>query len=145
MIPDNLSPVVAKADGVAPRFTDAFVEYAQSRGFVIDPARVRSPQDKPRVERAVPYVRGSFFAGESFVDLADTQQRAERWCLTKAGMRIHGTIQLRPLEVFRTLEAPLLLPAPAEHYDLPIYRQRPRCIGTITSRSPGRCIRCPAR
>jgi transposase len=123
MIPDNLSPVVVKADGVSPRFTDAFVEYAQSRGFVIDPARVRSPKDKPRVERAVPYVRGSFFAGETFVDLADAQRHAERWCAGKAGMRIHGTTQLRPLEVFRTLEAPLLGPAPAEPYDLPIYRQ----------------------
>jgi hypothetical protein len=122
LVPDNLSPVVAKADGVSPRFTDAFVEYAQSRGFVIDPARVRSPQDKPRVERAVQYVRGSFFAGEAFIDLDDAQRRAVRWCRDKAGMRIHGTTQLRPLEVFRTLEAPLLLPAPAGPYDLPIYR-----------------------
>jgi transposase len=63
LVPDNLSPVVNKADAVAPRFTDAFVEYAQSRGFVIDPARVRHPRDKPRVERTVTYVRGSFFAG----------------------------------------------------------------------------------
>ncbi len=31
-----------------------------------DPARVRSPQDKPRVERVVPYVRNNFFAGEVF-------------------------------------------------------------------------------
>jgi transposase len=122
MIPDNLSPVVAKADPTAPRFTDAFIEYAQSRGFVIDPARVRHPKDKPRVERTVSYVRGSFFAGEEFRDLADAQRHADRWCLDKAGMRIHGTIQARPLEVFRTLEAPLLLPAPTEPYDLPIYR-----------------------
>jgi transposase len=122
LVPDNLAPVVAKADDVSPRFTDAFVEYAQSRGFVIDAARVRSPQDKPRVERAVQYARGSFFAGEEFIDLADAQRRAERWCLERAGMRIHGTTQLRPLEVFRALEAPLLLPAPAEPYDLPIYR-----------------------
>jgi transposase len=61
---------------------------------------VRSPQDKPRVERAVPYVRGSFFAGETFLDCADAQRRAERWCAGKAGLRIHGTTQLRPLEVF---------------------------------------------
>lgn len=122
MIPDNLSPVVAKADATAPRFTDAFVEYAQSRGFVIDPARVRHPKDKPRVERTVQYVRGSFFAGEEFRDLADAQRHADRWCLGKAGMRVHGTIQARPLELFRTLEAPLLLPAPAEPYDLPVHR-----------------------
>jgi hypothetical protein len=67
-------------------------------------------------------VRGSFWAGEEFRDLADAQRHADRWCLDTAGMRIHGTIQARPLEVFRTLEAPLLLPAPAEPYDLPVYR-----------------------
>ena len=122
MVPDNLSPVVAKADATAPRFTDAFVEYAQARGFVVDPARVRRPQDKPRVERAVPYVRGNFFAGEQFVDLADAQRRAERWCLEVAGMRVHGTTQARPLQVFRAEEQALLLPAPTEPYDLPIYR-----------------------
>jgi transposase len=122
LVPDNLSPVVATADPVAPRITDAFTEYAQSRGFVIDPARVRRPQDKPRVERAVNYVRSSFFAGEEFRDLADAQRRVERWCRQVAGMRVHGTTQARPLEVFRTLEQPLLLPAPAEPYDLPTYR-----------------------
>jgi len=46
VIPDNLSPVVTKADPLSPRFNDTFIEYAQSRGFVIDPARVRHPQDK---------------------------------------------------------------------------------------------------
>ena len=40
LIPDNLTPVVTKADGLEPRLNEAFVEYAQSRGFVIDPARV---------------------------------------------------------------------------------------------------------
>ena len=122
MVPDNLSPVVASADAVAPRFTDAFTEYAQSRGFVIDPARVRHPQDKPRVERTVAYVRGNFFAGEEFRDLADAQRRAERWCRDVAGMRIHGTTQARPVEVFGVLEQPLLLPAPTTPYDLPTYR-----------------------
>ncbi|MPZ74697.1 MAG: IS21 family transposase [Nitriliruptorales bacterium] len=121
MIPDNLSPVVARADATAPRFTDAFTEYAQSRGFVIDPARVRHPQDKPRVERAVTYVRGSFFAGETFRDRDDAQRHAERWCLEVAGRRIHGTTRARPVEVFRLEEAPLL-PAPTEPYDLPVYR-----------------------
>jgi transposase len=56
LVPDNLTPVVTKADGLEPRFNEAFVEYAQARGFVIDPARVRTPTDKPRVERMVQFV-----------------------------------------------------------------------------------------
>jgi len=121
VIPDNMKTIVDKANPLEPRLNQAFVEYAQSRGFVVDPARVRSPQDKPRVERTVPFVRGSLFAGESFIDLADAQRRAEQWCRVRAGMRVHGTIQARPAEVFRVEEAPVLAPAPAAPYDLPIY------------------------
>jgi len=121
VIPDNMKTVVDRADPLAPRLNQAFVEYAQHRGFAVDPARVRSPQDKPRVERVVPFVRRSFFAGESFIDLADAQRRAEEWCRGRAGMRIHGTIQAQPAEVFRVEEAPVLRPAPAAPYDLPIY------------------------
>jgi transposase len=121
VVPDNCPAIVAKADPVSPRFTDAFLEYAQSRGFVIDPTRVRRPTDKPRVESAVKFVRRSFFAGENFTGLEDAQPGAERWCLTEAGMRIHGTTQARPLEVFRAEEAPRLLPLPEAGYELPLY------------------------
>jgi hypothetical protein len=82
---------------------------------------VRSPKDKPRVERVVPFVRNSFFAGESFIDLADAQRRVEVWCRQRAGMRIHGTIQARPGEVFGLEELSVLAPAPTAPYDLPIY------------------------
>ncbi len=121
LVPDNLTPVVTKADGIDPRLNEAFVEYAQSRGFVIDPARVATPTDKPRVERMVQFVRSSFWAGETFRDLADAQAKAEVWCAGRAGMRVHGTTQCRPLELFRLEELGRLLPAPVEHYDVPIY------------------------
>ncbi len=121
MIPDNLTPVVVTADKLEPRLNQTFVEYAQSRGFVIDPARVRTPTDKPRVERMVQFVRSSFWTGETFADLADAQRRVEVWCLGRAGMRMHGTIQCRPVELFRLEETPLLLPGPVEVYDVPIY------------------------
>lgn len=123
LVPDNLRAVVADADDVAPRLSEGFVEYAQSRGFVVDPARVGHPKDKPRVERTVAYVRGSFFAGEDFADLADAQHRAEAWCAMVAGQRVHGTTQRRPAEVFAAEEQPRLLAAPAMPYDLPVYAQ----------------------
>ncbi|MFP5257213.1 MAG: IS21 family transposase [Acidimicrobiia bacterium] len=121
VIPDNMKAIVDGADPLAPRLNQAFVEYAQARGFVIDPARVRSPQDKPRVERVVPYVRNNFFAGETFIDLPDAQRRVEVWARDRAGMRIHGTTQLRPAEHFRLEEQPGLAPAPTAPYDVPIY------------------------
>ena len=122
VIIDNIKAVVIDADAIDRRLNDGFVEYAQSRGFVVDPARVRSPQDKPRVERSVSYVRQSFFKGENFVGLADAQDRAPVWCRKQAGVRIHGTTQRRPLEVFEIEELPRLLPAPAAPYDIPIHR-----------------------
>lgn len=119
VIPDNMGSIVVKAENTAPRFNDVFLEYAQSRGFVVDAARVATPTDKPRVERTVPYVRNNFFAGEMFVDLADVRARAERWCTDTAGMRVHGTTQCRPVEAFRAEELALLLPLPGAPFDVP--------------------------
>lgn len=120
LIPDNLKPVVTDADAVNPRLATGWLDYAQHAGFHTDPARVRRPQDKPRVERVVQYVRGNFWAGEQFLDLADAQDRVVRWCSDRAGMRIHGSTQARPVEMFTQLEARCLLPVPAP-YDVPIF------------------------
>ena len=119
VIPDNMASIVVKAENTAPRFNDVFLEYAQSRGFVVDAARVATPTDKPRVERTVPYVRNNFFAGETFVDLADVRARAERWCTDTAGMRVHGTTQCRPIEAFRAEEQALLGCLPGAPFDVP--------------------------
>src|SRR6516164_9868018 len=116
-----MKPIVDAADPVTPRINVGFFEYAQSRGFAIDPCRVRTPTDKPRVERTVAYVRGSLFAGEEFIDLADAQRKASQWCREVAGVRIHRSTGRRPAEVFAAEEAPLLLPTPVMPYDLPIY------------------------
>ena len=119
VIPDSMKAIVTDADNTTPRFNDTFIEYAQSRGFVVDAARIRTPTDKPRVERTVPYVRNNFFRGETFVDLDDVRRRLEHWCTETAGMRIHGTTCLRPLEAFRAEEQKLLSAVPPEAFDVP--------------------------
>jgi transposase len=121
VIPDNMKAIVDKADATDPKLNDAFREYAESRGFVVDPTRIRSPRDKPRVERCVPYARSNFFAGEQFRDINDCRERAERWCGQVAGMRVHGTTRCRPGEVFATDEAPQLRPLPEEVFDIPTW------------------------
>lgn len=120
-IPDNMKAIVTTAHATEPRLNDAFREYAQARGFVVDPTRVRSPKDKPRVERMVQYVRSNFYAGEDFRDLQDCRSRAEQWCAVTAGMRIHGTTRCRPAEVFSSDELPALGSLPEVAFDIPIW------------------------
>ncbi len=119
LLPDNLKAVVEYADPLSPRFSQSFVEYAQARGFVIDPARVRKPRDKARVERTVRYARDDFFRGERFGTLLDARESAARWCREVAGVRVHGTTRREPLQHFEKEELPVLLPAPNEPYDVP--------------------------
>src|SRR5258707_15755279 len=110
-----MSPVVAKADAVNPRLTREWLEYAQARGFATDPARVRHPRDKPRVEAGVKFVQGNFFAGETFLDLADARAKMTAW-LGVANARVHGTTRQAPAVASPAREAPGLLPGPAERY-----------------------------
>jgi hypothetical protein len=99
----------------------AFLDYVQSRGMYVDPARVRSPKDKARVENQVPYVRESWFDGETFNGLEDARQRAETWCRDVAGARIHGTTRQVPREFFESSERASLAPAPSELFDVPLW------------------------
>lgn len=123
VIPDNMKAIVARADATEPRLNDAFREYALARGFVVDPARVRSPRDKPRVERCVQYVQSNFYAGEHFRDIDDCRERAQLWCSQTAGMRIHGTTRMRPAEVFAADELPQLKAVPEASFDIPTWTQ----------------------
>ena len=119
MIVDNTKAIVARADPLEAQITTAFQEYAQARGFFVDATRVRRPKDKPRVERSVRDVRDDCFAGERLIDLAAAHARALRWCRDEYGMRRHSTTGRMPREHFTHVEAPALLPAPTEPYDVP--------------------------
>lgn len=119
IVSDNPKAVVDKPDPISPKLNLAFLEYTQSRGFLVDPARVRTPTDKARVERQVQYVRNDFFRGERFRSVQEARIEAERWCLEQAGKRIHGRTRVRPLDRFEAEERSVLGPAPTEPYDSP--------------------------
>lgn len=119
VVPDNPKTIVARADPLMPVFNAELVEYSQARGFVLDPARVRHPKDKPHVERAVSYVRQDGFSAERYLDLKSAQEGLARWCKEVAGQRRHGTTRCRPAEAFEADEKALLLPPPTEPYDTP--------------------------
>jgi len=123
LVLDNFPAAVAGTDPLAPRPTRGFLEYSQARGFVVDPARVASPQDKPQVERHIQYVRERFWKGGTFADLADARRQAERWSREVAGQRVHGTTRQVPRVVFEDRERAALLAWDGVPYDVPTWRE----------------------
>jgi transposase len=121
LVPDNMSAAIVRPDAQSPGFQRSFLEYAQARGVFIDPARVRRPQDKGRVENQIAYVRERCFDGESFTSLDDARSHAERWCRDVAGARVHGTTRRVPREVYATEEKPHMQPAPSVPFDVPTW------------------------
>ena len=105
--------ILATADPLAPTIVAAFQDYLQARGIFVDPARVRAPKDKGRVENQVSFVRESWFEGETFTSLLDTRRSAEHWSREIAGARVHGTTRLVPREAFERDEKPLMLAPPS--------------------------------
>ncbi len=76
---------------------------------------------KPRVENQVPYVRESWFDGETFGDLEDARRSAEHWCRDVAGTRVHGTTHRVPREQFESVEKAAMLRPPTAPFDVPLW------------------------
>lgn len=117
LIPDNLSAGILRPDLYDRRSNRAYGELARHYGCLIDPSRVRHPQDKPKVERNVDYARESFFRGRTFASLKEMREQARAWSLEVAGRRVHGTTGERPLEAFLAREQPALLALPARAWE----------------------------
>ena len=87
LVCDNLKTGVSAPDLYDPQINLAYGELAVFYGTLIDPARARKPKDKPRIERPMPYIRDSFFAGRDFASLTQMQGEALRWAI--AGLWQH--------------------------------------------------------
>jgi transposase len=129
IVPDNMSSVIKKSDALNPTLVASFLDYAQARGIFVDPARVRSPKDKPRVENQVAYVRESWCDGETFTDLDDARRSAEHWSRDIAGMRVHGTTRKVPSELFEQAEKTSMLAPPTEPFDVPLWAEQAKVHG----------------
>jgi len=112
LVVDNLKPGVLRPDRYDPQLNRGYAELAAHYGVLIDPCRVAHPKDKPRVERPMPYIRDSFFAGRTFISVTEINEAAEKWCLSVAAERIQGTTRQRPWALFQQVEASVLRPRP---------------------------------
>ena len=115
---DNLRTGVLKADLYDPRLNRAYRELAEHYGAIVDPARVSRPKDKPRVERAMPYVRDSWWSGRTFASVEAMVEGAVVWCRDTAPRRCHRVLGLPVGDLFRERERPALIPLPERPFAL---------------------------
>lgn len=120
---DNLKSGVIKADLYDPRIHFAYAELERHYGFVADPAKVRKPRHKGKVERGVPVVRQHLLAGRRFGDIQDANERALTWCRFEIGNEVHGTTKKKPYEAFISEEKERLKPLPPERFEIPLWKE----------------------
>ena len=109
---DNLKSAVLERQGDAIRFHPTLLEFAAHYRFEPRPVAVARGNEKGRVERAIRYIRDSFFAARQWRDLDDLNTQAAAWCLGQAAERScpeDRSISVR--EAF-TREQPKLLALP---------------------------------
>ena len=84
---DNLKSAVLQRQGDAIRFNPVLLALAGHYRFEPRPVAPARGNQKGRVERAIRYVRDSFFAGRAFTDLDDLNAQAAQWCQGQAADR----------------------------------------------------------
>lgn len=84
---DNLKSAVLERYGDAIHFNPALLKFASHYHYEPRPVAVRRGNQKGRVERAIRYVRDSFFAARRFRDLDDLNRQADEWCKGEASDR----------------------------------------------------------
>lgn len=144
---DNLRSAVLERRGDAIRFHPRLIELSAHYHFQPRPCAVRRGNEKGRVERAIRYVRESFFAARRFTSIEDLNRQARQWRDSIAHTRPwpdddHKTVgeafaeetgRLLPLPM-HAFDTDLVIPAFSErtiyvsfdgnHYSIP-----PRCVG----------------
>jgi transposase len=115
---DNLKSVVLERQGDAIRFHPTFLEFAARYRFEPRPVGVRRGNEKGRVERAIRYVRGAFFASRTFADVADLNAQADAWCRGMAADRRWPGDDSKTVGEAFAEEAPRLLALPDNPYPL---------------------------
>lgn len=77
---DNLRSAVLERQGDAIRFHPTLLDLSAHYRFEPRPVAVARGNQKGRVERAIRYIRDSFFAGRQWSDIDDLNGQAAAWC-----------------------------------------------------------------
>ena len=119
---DNLRSVVLERRGDAIHFHPRFLELSAHYHFATRPCRPARGNEKGRVERAIQYVRHSFFAARPFTTLADFNRQALDWRNQVALQRPWPGDDSRTVAQVFEEEKPHLLPLPAHPFSCDLTR-----------------------
>jgi len=85
---DNLKSAVLERRDDAIRFHPTLLALSAHYHFEPRPVAVARGNEKGRVERAIRYIRDSFFAGRQWSDIDDLNTQADIWCAGTAANRL---------------------------------------------------------
>jgi transposase len=119
---DNLRSVVLERRGDAIHFHPRFLELSAHYHFAARPCAPARGNEKGRVERAIQYVRHSFFAARPFTTLADFNRQALDWRNQVAHQRPWPGDDSRTVAQVFAEEQPHLLPLPAHPFSSDLTR-----------------------
>jgi transposase len=113
---DNLRSAVLERRGDQIHFHPRLMELCAHYYFAARPCQVRAGNQKGRVERAIRYVRESFWAGRSFTTLEECNRQALLWRDQIAHQRRWPGDDTRTVAQAFAEEQPRLLPLPAHPF-----------------------------
>src|ERR1041385_3563664 len=128
---DNLKSAVLERRGSQILFNPRLLELSAHYHFAPQPCQVRAGNQKGRVERAIRYVRDSFWAGRSFTTLAECNRQALVWRDEVAHQRRWPDDSARSVAQAFAEEQPRLLPLPLHPLQAGRARNRVRCVRDI--------------
>lgn len=112
---DNLKEGVLKPDVFDPDLNPLYREVLGHYDVVALPARVRHPDRKGKVERAVGHAQETPLKGRRFESLEEAQAYLDNWSEKWTDTRIHGTTKRQVAAMFAE-EKPSLKPLPTEPF-----------------------------
>ena len=123
---DNLKTGVAHGAGAWAVLHPGYASYARQLGFIVDPSRVRTPQDKGKVERRGQDVKRQMVGErERFASIASLQQATERRIEDRSQQLlcpVTGDSIRASWEAERSILAPLPRSLP-QAFDVQVHRQ----------------------
>lgn len=103
------------------KLNPSYLDFSEHYGFKIKACKVRCPNEKGQVEKAVDYLKRNFLNGRTDITSLEAVNNALRqWMENTANVRKHKTTQKKPVELFESekKELQLLNMAPYDCADI---------------------------